>query len=490
MPETVLIPEVGDIVAGKYRIEKLLGSGGMGTVFAARHTTTRRLFALKLLSESLSEDDEAKVRFVREAKLAGKIDHPAVVRIYDIGYHGAALYMVMDLLVGESLNDRLKRGPFPVTDAIRVMLGILDGVSAAHKKGIVHRDLKPENIFLCRAAEQAFPDPRILDFGVSKALAGGDASVLALTRTGQMLGTPLYMSPEQVQGFKDIDQRADIYALGVILYQMLSGEIPFKAESFPGLIFEIISGAAKPFSQAPSGISAELNDVVMTAMALSPNDRFASVERFAQAIRPFAQGNAEQSVACTNPPDLRRSSIPDTPTPFKTEIEKTIRTPLRLNRRSSIAIAASLVVALIVVGVAAFYAFGSGKSAAPSSVTQTARPPQSPKATQVVSQPRPSSAPKGASQLQSRTKASETKNPLPLGMTAPKDDSEYLGRIDKEKRSNPPIDKSKKPERKAKSEPIYPHEYVPVEKKPELKPLTKSSDFEIDDDEIIDPFEE
>jgi serine/threonine protein kinase len=490
MPEIVLIPEVGDIVAGKYRIEKRLGSGGMGTVFAARHTSTHRLFALKLLSASLSEDDEARVRFVREAKLAGAIDHPAVVRIYDIGYHGASLYMVMDLLVGESLSDRLKRGPLPVADAIRIMKGILEGVGAAHKKGIVHRDLKPENIFLCRTSEHGFPEPRILDFGVSKALVGSEASVLALTKTGEILGTPLYMSPEQVQGAKDIDQRADIYALGVILYQMLSGETPFKAETFPGLIFEIISGEAKPLSQTTPGISAELNDVVMTAIALSQNDRFASVERLSQAIGPFGEGNAEQPVDYSKATESRRSSIPDTPTPFKTEIETTVRTPSFFNKRSYIAIAAYLAVAIAIVGTVAFYALGLRRAASPSGVMQTAQPPQSPKATQIVSQPLTSAAPKSTSQIQSKTKAPEIENSLPIGMTAPKGESEYLSRSDRRKHRRPVAETSNKPVREAKPKQVYPREYVPVEKKPEPKPPTKSNDFEIDDDQIIDPFED
>ncbi len=490
MPEIVLIPEVGDIVAGKYQIEKLLGSGGMGTVFAARHTATQRLFALKLLSASLSEDDEARVRFVREAKLAGAIDHPAVVRIYDIGYHGASLYMVMDLLVGESLSDRLKRGPLPVADAIRIMQGIVDGVGAAHKKGIVHRDLKPENIFLCQTTELGFPEPRILDFGVSKALVGSEASVLALTKTGEILGTPLYMSPEQVQGIKDIDQRADIYALGVILYQMLSGEVPFRAETFPGLIFEIISGEAKPLSQAAPGFSAELNDVVMTAMALSPSDRFASVERLAQAIRPFSGTNIEQSVDGTGRTEPRRSSITDTPTPFKTEIKTTIRTPSHFNMRSRVAIAASLAAAVVIVGAVAYYALGLKRAASPTPIMQTARPPQSPKATQIVSQPLPGTATKSASKTRSKTKASEIEKALPLGMSAPKDDNGYLSRDERRKRSKPFVEGSKKPDPEAQPEKLYPRKYVPIEKKPRPKPSTKSNDFEIDDDQIIDPFED
>jgi len=491
MPEIVVIPEVGDVVAGKYRIEKLLGKGGMGSVFAARHTSTHRLFALKLLSSSLSGDDEARVRFVREAKLAGAIDHPAVVRVYDIGYHGASLYMVMDLLEGESLNDRLKRGPLLVADAIRIMLGVLEGVGAAHKKGIVHRDLKPENIFLCRTAEHDFPLPRILDFGVSKALVGGDASVLALTKTGEILGTPLYMSPEQVQGTKDIDQRADIYSLGVILYQMVSGEVPFKAETFPGLIYQIMSGAAKPLSRIAPGISVEFNDVVMTAMALSPNDRFANIKRLAQAIRPFREEHVHQRVDFSRSTESRRSPIPDTPTPFNAEINRTTRRPSPTNKRSRLAVAAYLSIALAIVGLVVFYALGWRKGTSPSRVIQTAPPPQSPEAAQIVSQPLPSTATKGVSQVQSQTKVPEIENPRLTGTAAPKSESEYSSRSHRKKRRRPVAETSIEPIREAKPEGLYPPQFRPVEKKPEPpEPAAEWDAFKISDDHIIDPFEE
>jgi serine/threonine protein kinase len=333
-------------------------------------------------------------------------------------------------------------------------------------------------------------EPRILDFGVSKALVGGDASVLALTKTGEILGTPLYMSPEQVQGTKNIDQRSDIYALGVILYQMVSGEIPFKAETFPGLIFEIISGEAKPLSYTAPGLPIELNDVIMTAMALSPNDRFANVERLAQAIRPLGQRDSERAIGRRRGTRLRRSSISDTSTPFKTEVETTTRTPSLLRKHSRVTLAAYLAVALAIVGAATFYALFWRKDTPKSESIQAVEPPQSPKTTRIVSQPLPSAPTESASEIESKTKVSQIGDSPTNRTNVPKDKNEHSRIGDRKKRSRTIAETSEKPFLKAVHERPYREENLPVEKKTGPVSSPASNDFEIDDDQIIDPFAE
>jgi hypothetical protein len=255
------------------------------------------------------------------------------------------------------------------------------------------------------------------------------------------------------------------------------------------LIFEIISGTAEPLSRAAPGIPAELNDVVMTAMALSPNDRFANVERLAQAIRVFDERNAGQSVDFPGPTELRRSSIPDAPTPFKTEIETTIRTPWLFDRRSRVAIFASLAIALAIVAAAAFYALGSRNDALPSRGIQAAQPPRSPHTTQTARRPVPEAVTKSASRTKSETKNLEIENTLPLGMSAPKGERDYASGDDRTRERKSAVERPKKPVREDKPKRVFPREYVPVEKKPVPKPSTKPTDFEIDDDQIIDPFE-
>lgn len=333
MPDTIRMPEIGDVIAGKYRVEKLLGRGGMGSVYTARHNSTHRLFALKLLSSSLAGDVEAKERFIREAKLAGSIDHPAIVEIYDIGYHdNGSLYMVMDLLKGESLADRLKRGPISVAEAIHVMRGIIQGIRAAHDLDIVHRDLKPDNIFLCKFPGSDSVEPRILDFGISKALSSDRHSMAALTKTGEMLGTPLYMSPEQIDGTKNIDQRTDIYALGVILYQMVSGDVPYQATNFAGLVYEIMSGQAKPLSNVVLNLPEGLSDLIMKAMAVSRDSRFKDIGDFEQALNSFDCDSKESRGSNYHHTEHlfhKPGVVPETLTPFKTEVSKADTTVVR-----------------------------------------------------------------------------------------------------------------------------------------------------------------
>ncbi len=320
------LPQPGEIVDGKYRVESLLGKGGMGAVFVVRHVQTQRPFALKSMLGSLIGDYEAEQRFIREAKLSGNVDHPGAVATYDIGRHHGCLYMVMELLSGESLSARIARGALAVGDAAHVMTAVLDAVAAAHHKGIVHRDLKPDNIFMHRAPDGRGHEPKILDFGISKALSSDGQPTVGLTKTGMMLGTPLYMSPEQVRGAKTIDGRTDIYALGVILYEMLTGVVPYNGNSFADLVLKIVTGDTVPPSARVSTIPPALDAIVMRAMSPEQEARFPDAQSFARALAPYVTvpvyGSQRPRAASSAPPPSRAPAPQPSPqalTPFASE---------------------------------------------------------------------------------------------------------------------------------------------------------------------------
>jgi hypothetical protein len=305
--EAARTPQPGELIAGKYAIEGQLGRGGMGTVYAARHVSTGRRFAIKLLKPQLAGDAEAEARFTREATLASAINHPAIVEVYDVGRHGDAPYMVMKLLHGESLGQRLQRGAMGPDEAIAVMLPVLDGIAAAHDRGIIHRDLKPDNILLQR--EGTLVQPKVLDFGISK-LLGPDART-RLTQSGVSLGTPLYMSPEQVRGDDDVDHRADVYALGVILYEMLTGALPYEGNNYPSLVLQIVQGGAPRVRERNPNVSSALDATVMRAFAVSRDERHANARQLARELQGLT-GAAPARI------DARISRAPATPaaTPF------------------------------------------------------------------------------------------------------------------------------------------------------------------------------
>ncbi|HKP55366.1 MAG TPA: serine/threonine-protein kinase, partial [Polyangiales bacterium] len=229
------MPKAGDVIAGKYQVDHKLGEGAMSVVFQVTHRVTQKRFALKWLLPHVCARPELAQRFLREAQVAGRVEHPHLVEVYDVGSLEGSFYMVLELLRGESLEQRLTRvGRMSPADSLRLLLPCLRGIAAAHEAGIVHRDLKPANIFVCSAASTAAEHAKVLDFGISKLpnLPGDTRS--ALTRTGLVMGTPRYMPLEQMRG-KPIDQRADIYALGVVLYQMLSGRLPYPQNNFGDL---------------------------------------------------------------------------------------------------------------------------------------------------------------------------------------------------------------------------------------------------------------
>ena len=277
------LPEPGTVVAGKYRVETLLGEGGMSSVFRAHHEMMDKPVALKWLRPELSQRPEAKDRFLREARASARIKHPNVVDVHDVGVHDGALFLVMELLEGESFAQLIQRGNISIPQALRLLIGAMEGVAFAHENGIVHRDIKPENIFVVR--NRVYPDgiAKILDFGISK-LANDASGSANLTKTGHTVGTPEYMSMEQMTGEADVDGRADVYSFGVLLYRALTGTTPFSGETFAAIAVKVATSAPIPPRQLRPDLPASLEQVVMKAMARQRDQRFPSMRALIDAL--------------------------------------------------------------------------------------------------------------------------------------------------------------------------------------------------------------
>jgi len=285
-------PELGTCLAGKYEVERLLGEGSMGAVYAARNLTTGKNVAIKWLIAERETDFTLVDRFRREARAAGRVDHPNVVTIFDVGQHDNAVFLVMELLHGEPLSDILHRGRLDPDEVIGLMIPVMRGVAAAHAAGVVHRDLKPENVFFCRAPDGSLREPKVLDFGISKLVGDAALDELRATRTGVVIGTPTYMSPEQIAGTQEIDSRIDVYALGVMLYEMLAGRPPFVAGTYTALVVQIATVDPPDLRELRPDIDPELVSVIERAMKRDRDDRFADVESLARALEPFGTGTS------------------------------------------------------------------------------------------------------------------------------------------------------------------------------------------------------
>lgn len=301
--DSTSLPKPGDIVADKYAIERLLGRGGMGAVFEAVHLVTGKRVAVKWMLPGLPQARMAE-RFMHEARATARIDHPCVVDIYDVGTAGDCVFLVMELLHGESLARRLEYASLTPTESVALLMPALRGIAAAHAQGVIHRDLKPDNIFLCTGPGGESRDCKVLDFGISK-VESDRTRDLAMTHSGVVMGTPYYMSPEQIRGLNQVDERGDVYALGVILYEMLTGAHPFEAQTYNALIVKIATSAPTPIGTLRPDIDRNLVAVVMKAISRQREQRFQSVTELALALEPFAGGvpfgSSPRTVAALHP---------------------------------------------------------------------------------------------------------------------------------------------------------------------------------------------
>jgi serine/threonine protein kinase len=286
--QALTLPGIGDLVDGRFRIDRKLGEGGTSTVYEVSHVITDKKFAIKWLLPELALEDAAVDRFIHEARVGGKFAHPHAVQVYDICKASDSFYMLMELLQGESVQTRLERdGRLSVQEACSIVLTCADVLAAAHRVGIIHRDLKPANIFLCKDGEDSPQVTKLLDFGISTFCSDLQNISLTSTPRGSVIGTPLYMSPEQMLG-EQVDQRADIYALGAVLYELVSGQPPFQADSYGELVVKVTVEARPTPLRELAKVDRQFAAVVGRAMARKPADRFSTVEELTFALRPYA----------------------------------------------------------------------------------------------------------------------------------------------------------------------------------------------------------
>ncbi len=287
----------GQILAGKYRVERVLGSGGMGFVVAAWHLELEQRVAVKFLHPLAMERADTAERFRREARSAAKIRSEHVARVIDVGImEGGVPYMVMEYLEGHDISDEMQKyGMLPIDDSIDFVLQAIEALAEAHAAGIVHRDLKPANLFIATRADGT-RIVKVLDFGISKSLLGGSVAEMSLTRTSTLIGSPLYMSPEQMRSAKDVDTRTDIWSLGVILYEMITGAPPYTGDSIPALCASLLSDTPPSMRSLRAEVPEELEEIVMHCLAKNRDDRFATVSELARALAPFGSASSQLHV--------------------------------------------------------------------------------------------------------------------------------------------------------------------------------------------------
>lgn len=307
-------PLVGTTLAERYEIVRRIGEGGMGAVYEARHSIIGKRVAIKVLLEKFLENEELIARLLQEARLASSIGHQNIVDVTDFGTtRDGRAFVVMEFLDGEPLSELIMRdAPLPVERSLAIVKQIASALGAAHAKGIVHRDVKPENVYLVRRGDADFV--KVVDFGVSKAVHTHDENGpewQRLTRTGAVLGTPLFMSPEQASGHEDIDQRADIWAAALILYECLTGELPYRGTNYLGVVSQILNKDAQPPSvlRPELGIPIAVDRLVMHGLEKDRSRRYQAMEAMERDIERLLAGDtgimADDVTAVGSEPALR-----------------------------------------------------------------------------------------------------------------------------------------------------------------------------------------
>jgi tRNA A-37 threonylcarbamoyl transferase component Bud32 len=308
--------KAGDVLAGKYRVDRVLGVGGMGVVVAATHMQLDQRVALKFMLPWALQNKMAVERFTRESKACVRLKSEHVARVLDVGeLESGSPYMVMEFLEGIDLHDLIHQPNYKVTveEAVDYVLQVCDAVAEAHAIGIVHRDLKPRNLFLT-TGNDGKSVVKVLDFGVSKVTGGAD---LSLTRTTEIIGSPNYMSPEQLRASRDVDDRSDIWALGCILYELLGGEVPFVAETLTQLTAMVLTEPPRSLSELRADVPFGLVQVISRCLEKDPNKRFPNVAGLATALEKYApeasKGLAERvrRIADVSRPSMARGVTGD-----------------------------------------------------------------------------------------------------------------------------------------------------------------------------------
>jgi len=292
VPAELLSLSPGYLIGDKYEVVQIIGAGGMGIVYEARHARLGQRVAIKMLLPELAQKADAVTRFEREARAAAHLRSPHVAKVFDVdALSDGTPYIVMELLEGRDLAEELgARGSFPIGEAVEYVLQACDAMAEAHRVGIVHRDLKPSNMFLARDGRRSII--KVLDFGISKVL---DDEVLGVTTTRSGLGTANYMSPEQVRSAKHVDARGDVWSLGVVLYEMLTGSQPFPGDTATAVAAAIVADRPVPLRSLRTDVPAALERALMTALEKDRDRRFADAAALGAALAPFAPSHSSNA---------------------------------------------------------------------------------------------------------------------------------------------------------------------------------------------------
>jgi serine/threonine-protein kinase len=423
MPEESPPVALGDVVAGKYRIDHVLGSGGMGIVVAARHLELDQPVAIKFLLPSATKNADVVQRFSREARAAVKIQSEHVARVLDVGVLEAGVpYMVMEYLEGFDLAHRLaQERRLPLPEITRYLLQACEALAEAHAAGVVHRDLKPANLFLATRADRT-SIVKLLDFGISKAAVGS----AGITSTQAVMGSPVYMSPEQLVSAKHVDHRSDIWSLGVVLYEALAGAPPFNAESMPQIVTRILHTPAPRLAESRPDLPPALDAIVARCLEKDPSSRFRDVAELTYALAPFTPDGARSVDRVARVLGQMHaapvSSQYPPPAETRAEPEAWGGTQMRVRRRSALPwIVAAVLGVCVVLGIAAFVVRQRSQRAAAlravassvASAAPAASPPDPPVVT-LTPPPDPAAAPPAASGSVA-VATSATASPRPWG---------------------------------------------------------------------------
>jgi eukaryotic-like serine/threonine-protein kinase len=317
---------VGEVLGG-YRAIAELGRGGMGIVLRATHVETGQAVALKVMSAVAAMKPEMRKRFAREARATRATPHPNIVHVYEAFEHEGLPVIALELLEGESLEEHLKKhGKLDLAETARIGMRVTSAVGTAHAAGIVHRDLKPDNIFLVRAPA---PDVKVLDFGIAKLTAseGLAAETAALTRTGALMGTPYYMSPEQSFGEKKIDHRADIWSLGIILYRCLTGVLPTRGDTLGDVLRKVVSADFQPLRELAPSVPEEVASLVHQMLRLRPDDRPWDLREIHDVLTRHADASAPAFGTAVEPVYQEESSQGDAAEPAAATVETLVTSP-------------------------------------------------------------------------------------------------------------------------------------------------------------------
>jgi serine/threonine-protein kinase len=388
--------QAGSVIAEKYRVEKVLGRGGMGTVIAATHLHLRTQVAIKFLTLGPS-DQTVEARFLREARAAARLRSEYVCRVLDFGVEHGVAYMVMEHLEGEDLSRALSNGPLAIGTAATYVMQACHGLAEAHAVGIVHRDLKPGNLFLTHRPDGE-PMIKVLDFGVAKLI--GES--LELTERSQLVGSLGYMSPEQLKSSRQVDARSDIWALGVILYRLVSRRLPFPADAMSDLVESVTRQPPRPLPEA----TPELLPVIERCLEKDPARRFPTATALADALAPLATSSAPPlgvSIASTPPHErsLSTATAPGTPARvvsaaitavYEPVAPVAAQVPAHARARWLLLLGAFGLVAIVIVAIAVTRHRGGDQREVASPTVETGPPPTAPAAAPVVQPAEPPAA--------------------------------------------------------------------------------------------------